>query len=196
MELLNKDCEQLQSESAKDDVEVIKKLSDSKFDILVLNLRLEENNGYEIFAKSQMIYPKIKAIVFSYHLSQNEITFLTKAGVSGLITKNAELEEFKTAINIVNHGGFYIHKELRKNRTTSVPSNSIDEITINTTSELTEREKEITKLICQQLTSKEIAEKLFISELTVNNHKAKISKKLNIKNSIGIAIYAIKSQLF
>ena len=62
--------------------------------------------------------------------------------------------------------------------------------------DLSEREKDVVKLICQEFTNKEIADKLFISPRTVESHRQRIVEKLGVKNSIGIVVYAIIHNIF
>jgi two-component system response regulator NreC len=59
----------------------------------------------------------------------------------------------------------------------------------------TEREKEIIRLICQQLTAQEIADKVFLSKRTVEGHRTKILEKMNVKNTAGVVIYALRHRL-
>ena len=62
--------------------------------------------------------------------------------------------------------------------------------------ELSEREKDVVRLICQEFTNKEIAEKLFISQRTVESHRQRIIDKLGVKNTVGIVIYAVINDIF
>jgi len=62
--------------------------------------------------------------------------------------------------------------------------------------ELSEREKEVVKLICQEFTNNEIAEKLFISPRTVESHRQRVLEKIGAKNTVGIVIYAIINNIY
>ncbi len=108
-------------------------------------------------------------------------------GVKGFILKDADNSELKTAVRDILNGKTYFSQELllRLIRSKQTPAN------IN----LTSREQEILELICQGLGTAEISAKLFLSDRTIDNHKANLFAKTGCKNSLSLVIFAIKNNL-
>jgi DNA-binding NarL/FixJ family response regulator len=119
------------------------------------------------------------------------IVDMMKAGASGYLLKNAEPEEIIEAISTVYHKGFYFNehlsitliKQLVVNDQAEQPNNKAD---------LNEREIEVLKLVCQECSNQEIADKIFLSVRTVEGYRARLFEKTNSKNLVGLVIYAIK----
>jgi len=110
-------------------------------------------------------------------------------GVHAFLLKNTEPDELERAINSIVDKDFY-HNDwvvsiMRKNVKAQRPTFSNDF--------LTDREKQIVQLVCRELSSKEIADRLSISERTIENHRSAIMKKLGVRNTIGLVHYAYQS---
>lgn len=139
-----------------------------------------------IFAK----YPEVKVIVLTMHDSEKYILHMMEMGVHAFLLKNTEPEELELAINAVVEKDFYhndlvasvLRKNLREKKHGHRPSFN--------TIELSEREKEILMLVCQEMTIKEMSEKLSLSENTVRNHRTNIMEKVGVNNMVGLVKYA------
>ena len=110
------------------------------------------------------------------------------AGAAGYVFKDSPKEELQLAIKTVYGGKKYFNQKLF-DILLNVESNG------KTESVLSSREKEILKLIAEEYTNPEIAEKLFLSVRTVDTHRQNLIQKLNVKNTAGLVKYAIKSGL-
>ena len=110
---------------------------------------------------------------------------MIRNGAMGYVTKNSSKQEMYDAIRSVMKGEKYICAEIQKNITNQMLVDEDD----NKLSKLTEREIEIIKLIKNGSTNKEIAEILFLSPRTVETHRARILKKLDLKNSLSLVKY-------
>jgi len=110
---------------------------------------------------------------------------MMRNGAMGYVTKNSSKQEMYDAIKSVMNGQKYICAEIQKNITNQMLVDEDD----NKLSTLTEREIEIIKLIKNGMTNKEIAEQLFLSPRTVETHRARILKKLDLKNSLSLIKY-------
>lgn len=131
------------------------------------------------------------------HDSQRHIFHLMELGAHAFLLKNAEPEEVEKAIESVIINDFYQNKlvveALRKGTT---EKNKTDfKTTFGSSRGLSDREKEILLLICDQLTTKEIANLLFISEKTVENHRGRMMEKLGVRNTVGLVRYAYEHGL-
>lgn len=164
-------------------------------EIFFIDIQMQPMNGFELVEKIKISHPSIKIIILSSHYSQNFIGYMLKLGVAAFLPKNANLETLTLAIDKVNQHGFYFSDQEQiqivnyiqnKNKTNTNRSVSIA---------LSERETEITQLICQELTTQEIADKLFISKRTVDTHRQNILDKIGAKNIAGIVLYAIANQI-
>jgi len=140
-------------------------------------------------------YPDIKLIILTMHDSGKFILHMMEMGVHAFLLKNTEPDELEKAIYSVAEKDFY-HNELvasvlRKDVKDKIPKNK----PLFHHGELTEREKEILLLICQELTMKEIGVKLFLSENTVRNHRVNIMEKVGVHNIVGLVKFAYETGL-
>ena len=169
--------------------ELIELLDENPADIVVLDISMPEMDGVEVTKIIRKKYPNLKILILSTHSNSQIIAKLIRLGANGYLLKNAEKDELLYAIKKINSSENYfsqevttIHKEFESNLKNNLSS----------TTELSNREKEILILIAKQLTAAEIAEKTFISLNTVNTHKRNLLSKLNVKNTAGLVKYAIE----
>ncbi|HEX3025504.1 MAG TPA: response regulator transcription factor, partial [Chitinophagaceae bacterium] len=133
-------------------------------------------------------YASIKIIIISLYHHKHLVLELLKYGVKGFVTKNIEAEELVNAISLVYNNQFYIESGIISNPDTSIKNqNEIQNDFI-----LSEQQKQILKLCCQDYTYKEIAEIMNIGIRTVHDHRDRLCEKLNINTRIGLIIYAIQ----
>jgi DNA-binding NarL/FixJ family response regulator len=159
-------------------------------DVVIVDLQMPVMDGAE--ASSQIIqkYPDLKIIILTMHDSNKFILHMMELGVHAFLLKNTEPDELEKAIYAVADKDFY-HNELvasvlRKN----VKDKKSGQRPLFQQAELTEREKEILLLICQELTMKEIGQRLFLSENTVRNHRVNIMEKVGVNNIVGLVKFA------
>lgn len=169
--------------------ELIDLLDDNEADIVLLDISMPEMDGVEVTKIIKKKYPELKIIILTTHSNSHIIAKLNRLGVDGYLLKNAEKDELLYAIKKVNSGENYFSKEvaeIQKDFESNLKKS------LSSTTELSNREKEILILIAKQFTAAEIAEKTFISLNTVNTHKRNLLSKLNVKNTAGLVKYAIE----
>lgn len=171
--------------------EELKKITED-IDVLILDVEMPEMDGLEVLKILQIKSPRIKTLVLTMHNEDELIYGLVKLGAKGFLPKNADIEEVIDAIDTLFINELYFSEEISKILIKNVVK-KVDPKLTYTLSPLTEREKEIIKLICNEKSSKEIADALFISTRTVNSHKANIFEKTKAKNSAGLVIYAMRN---
>ncbi len=177
-------------------VDLLKKLEsdDGLPDIIISDLKMDEMDGVETAAQLKKRYPKIKIIVLSSYYKQSFLGYMMKAGVNAFLPKGIAPDVLLEAVRSTYSKGFFFLEEqidvMRNQITTKAPKPKFTE-----EEKLTKREHEVLELICQQFTTQEIADKLFISERTVEGHRNNLFLKTKVKNVAGLVIYAVQKNL-
>lgn len=187
-----------------EDMEVAGTLSDSRHamdflaahevDILVTDMNMPYSNGIDLTLKVRSCYPDLKILMLTVNDTAETIREAFQAGISGYITKKANKEELTRAFSTILQGERFFSDDVMK-ELLSPPMMVNEEADLQDLKALSARELEVVRLIAQEYSSPEIAERLFISPGTVENHRHNILQKLGVKNSIGIIKYAIKYRL-
>jgi len=182
---------------ADDGEDMLEKLATSKVPVHValIDINMPRMNGIECMQRIRSSYPEIKNVVLTIHEEESYINRFIEAGANAYLVKNTSIEEVESAIRNVVKNDFYfndttmraMHSYMQKKQK---QKNAISERGITT------RESEVLKLICKEYTSAEIAEKLFISESTVNGHRNNLLLKIGCKNTAGLVLFAIKNSIF
>ncbi|TRX35519.1 response regulator transcription factor [Flavobacterium sp. ZT3R18] len=177
--------------------ELLDKLSMSSevISICLIDLNMPILNGIETMKQVRKLYPSIKNIILTIHEEEKYIHKLIEEGANAYLAKNTEPDELEKALHAVINQDYYfndasikaMHNNLQGKKNKFIHTASID---------LTRREKEILHLICQEFTSQEIAQKLFISDSTVNGHRNNLLLKIGCKNTAGLVLFAVKNELF
>lgn len=164
-------------------------------DILLMDMNMPGMDGLELNKIIREKYPEIKVIVLSVHAQGTLIAKLIQSGASAYLVKNCDREELMLAIKSTFSTGYYMNKQtliaLQENNKISSKSHHFSTLPIN----LTDRELEVLKLICDQYASAEIAEKLFLSTRTVEGHRNHLLTKTESRNTAGLVLFAIRHQL-
>lgn len=152
--------------------------------------------GLEVTNAIKAHYPSIKIIILSVHDDDNFIAELILSGAHGYLVKNSDPQEVHDAIVAVHTQGSYINKRSLTALQKRASGNKGDKAKLDGNIQLTKREVEILRLVCQEFTTEEIAEKLFISVKTVNSHRNNLLQKTGCHNSVGLVNFAVKNKLF
>jgi DNA-binding NarL/FixJ family response regulator len=158
-------------------------------DILVLDVILPKIPGAEVLRQVMPKLPNLRVLAISAHDDPSLLREMLACGAHGFVEKSAPLETFSEALREVADGKSYFGP-----RITEILRDHL----LNPERErphLTAREREIIQLVAQGLSSKEIAAQLKVSSRTVENHRANIMNKLNIRDAVGLTRYAIKAGL-
>ena len=158
--------------------------------IVLLDYMMPLMNGNEVCVWIKINRPLIKSIIVSQFDDQHTIRKVKKNGANGYLLKDTSLGDLKKAILSVHQNKDYYKTLLPLLGSENNLNNDYQEVIEG--DELTEREKEIAKLICQELSYKEIATQLDISTRTVETHKNRILKKIGSTKLTGIVVYATK----
>lgn len=179
-------------------IEVVAKVNSSNFalshirnapvSLMISDYSMPDMNGLELVKQAKILDPNIKIIILSMHEDRELVHDLLREGIDGYVLKKYTHQELLQAVNVVMQGGQYWSPEINKILIRGI-SKSDEEPT------LTEREMEVLKLLVQELNSREIAEKLFISERTVETHRKNLLRKTNSSGTVGLVKYAYTNNL-
>ena len=187
----------LTADNGPDFIEDLGKLSEDDFpDIALIDVQMKPMNGFELVEILKEKYPDLKIIILSSHYKTSILGYMVKLGVSAFLPKNSNKKTFIEAITMVDKNGVFFTAEDHQMLFTYMNSSAKKKSLFETEDELSEREKDVVKLICQELTNNEIGEKLFISPRTVESHRQRILEKIGAKNTVGIVIYAIVNNIY
>lgn len=157
-------------------------------DVLILDIQMPGKKGTELAGIIKKKYPAIKIIVLSNVEVMTQIKRMLQLGCMGYLLKNVDSETFVTAIRTVHGGEQFIYEELRKQLVNNLftPAHFI---------KITRREKEILQMIAEEMTTQEIANKLFLSHHTIVNHRNSLLQKLSVRNTAGLVKKAVEEGL-
>lgn len=165
-------------------------LNENSVDVLLTDLYMPKMTGMELTQKVKKRFPNIKVLALSVSYDVSIVHDLIDAGISGFIIKTIGREELIEAIKTIAQGNIYFSREVSNEILRSLSNRSEEEVY-----HLTEREIEIVKLIAQEFSNAEIANKLCISERTVETHRKNIYRKTNTKTIVGLIKYAVEHKL-
>ncbi|MEJ2006351.1 MAG: response regulator transcription factor [Cyclobacteriaceae bacterium] len=155
-------------------------------DVVMLDINMPEMNGIETTRYIRNEFPDLQVLILSMHDTPEFIRNVINAGASGYVLKNADKQTLLEAIRKVASGKNFFSDDVVRNIMDSYKDSDKPRSV-----EITDREREILKLIAEGLTTNEIADKLFISVHTVNTHRKNLLSKLDIKNTASLVRYAI-----
>ncbi len=165
--------------------EVLQLLEMNSVDIVISDINMPGMDGIKLSKEIKKKYPQIKIIILTMLNDGNIIATMLKNGIAGYILKDTGKDELLFALTTVARGESFFSKEVHSTLVTSMMPD-IKSKSNNILVELSERELEILKLIAEENTQQEIADKLFISPHTVIFHRRKLLYKFNVKNTAGL----------
>lgn len=176
---------------------LIKKLRASSQlpDLLLIDLNMPIVNGIDACKVIQKEFPDLKYIILSTYYSKAYILNMIELGAAAYLSKNATPEDMQTTIQQVLENGFYYDKNVMNVIRENMIKKNKPSFRTPFGISLTEREEEVLQLICEEYTTAEIAEQLFISKRTVDGHRNNLLQKLDCKNTAGLVIVAMQEQL-
>lgn len=177
---------------ANDGDECLRKLEETKPQVLLLDINMPKKNGIEVLKEIKKRNIDVKVLILTVH---NEVEYLIKAvdiGVDGYILKDSESAELKRAINVVLNNESYIQPALIPTLNNRLVARDLDKDKIES---LTARELEVLIQVANGMFNKEIATSLNISERTVKNHISNIFRKIDVSDRTQAAVFAIKNNI-
>jgi two-component system response regulator NreC len=180
----------LEAENGKD---LLSQMKETRIDIAFLDYKMPILNGPETARAIAKSFPQTKILFISMYNEEEFIVSAIESGANGYITKDEDVDEIELAIQSLMSTGYYMNDQTSRLLLGNLLSNgTLDPKFKENKDSLTELEIHVMKLICQEYSTKEIAESIHRGMRTVEGIRSTILKKTGAKNSNGIVMYAVK----
>jgi len=171
--------------------DALRLVREEAWDVVVLDLTLDDRSGLEVLKELKQIRPKIPVLILSMHSEEQYARRAFKAGAAGYTTKDSPRAELVKAVNRVIEGGRYVSPAMAEKLIVDIERGS-DKPVHET---LSDREFEVMRLIASGKTVGEIAELLSLSDKTISTYRARLLEKMHMKTSAELTHYAVQNKL-
>jgi two-component system, NarL family, invasion response regulator UvrY len=190
-QIIAKQSDMAVTEEAASGPEVLNKIRDASYDVVLLDLSMPGRSGLEILGEIKRERPDLHVLILSVYAESLYAVRALKAGASGYLTKDSAPEQLVEAIRKVARGGKYISPTLAERLAYELESDSDKP----PHEKLSDREYQVLCMLASGKTVKEIAEELSLSVPSISTYRARVLEKMNMKNNAELAHYAIRSGL-
>ena len=180
---------------AVDGLEALRMVKHLKPDLMLLDLSMPRMNGLSVLLDAKTYQPDIKILVLTIHQSETYVLETFEAGADGYCSKNDSREELLVAIDSVLAGKIYLSPLIARNVLEGFLTKRARQKSETTWENVTQREKEILKLLAEGYTNSDIGDMLCISVKTVEKHRSNIMAKLDLHNVAQLTVLAIEKGL-
>jgi two-component system response regulator NreC len=164
-------------------------------DLLLMDLSMPRMSGMDAISEIKKRFPATKIIALTVHKTEEYLMATLQAGVDGYVLKDATHDELVMAIHNVMAGKPYLSPGISGKVIEGYLEGKEGSLSVSSWQKLSQREREVLKLIAEGYKNKEIAEELCISLKTVEKHRANLMKKLDLHNAAGLTVYAVEKGL-
>jgi DNA-binding NarL/FixJ family response regulator len=178
--------------TASNGSDFLMKLENGIPDVVLMDIRMPMMDGIETTKRAIDKYPEIKIVALSMFGEEEYLESMLNAGAKGFLVKNTGMDELERAVKTVHQGRSYFSSELLSILMDLLKNPKKDEEKEDLV-QFSKRELEILQLVCDGYTNQEIADELFISQRTVDGHRANIISKAGVKNTAHLVTFAIKN---
>lgn len=178
---------------AENGEELIRMIPDVLPDVILMDLRMPGTDGIQATQLIRQNYPDIRILVLSMYDDEKFIVHLMEIGASGYLLKNAEPEEIRSAIEAAYANGYYFTDMINRAMLKKIVTRKQFTPTFNQEIQLTDREAEVLRLICEEYTAPEIARMIYLSPRTVEGIRSRLIEKIGVKNTAGLVMYAVRN---
>ncbi|MCU7919567.1 MAG: response regulator transcription factor [Candidatus Thiodiazotropha sp. (ex Dulcina madagascariensis)] len=173
--------------------DAIRRVVELKPDLVIMDLSMPGLNGMDAVREIKERMPEVKALVLTIHNEEEYVLASLKAGANGYVLKDATHNELMVAAERVLDGKTYLSAEITEKVVNSyLHSNSVNQEPVTRWDTVTQRERQILKLIAEGHTNKSMADYLCISVKTVEKHRANLMKKLDLHSVSALTTYALE----
>ncbi|MCK9241321.1 response regulator transcription factor [Desulfocurvus sp.] len=163
-------------------------------DMALVDISLPDINGIRLTRELKQVVPGLRVVIVSMHSKIEHIAEAFKAGASGYLVKESASDGLLKGLDTVARGEYFLDSSVSPTVVESLMASPLQKGVSRDADygTLTPREQEIMRYLAEGLSSKEIAEKLFISPKTAENHRANLMKKLNLHSNVELIRYAAR----
>lgn len=180
---------------AGDGQSLLRLVEERQPDMVLTDIKMPILDGITATRALLRMHPHLKIIALSMFEEENLIVDMLEAGAKGYLLKNADKQEILQAITTVLEGNIFYCKHTTAHLASLIVKSKFDPQKKDPAVLFTEREREIIRLICLQHTAQEIGDLLYISKRTVEGYRTRILEKMDVKNTAGVVIFALKHSL-
>lgn len=162
-------------------------------DVILMDLKMPLMDGMEATKTIRKKYPDTKVLVVSMYEDDKFIIHLMEIGANGYLLKNAEPDEIRRSIYAVYENGYYFNDLVNKALLKKLVLKNNLKPSFNRDIDLTEREHEVLKMICEEKTAAEIAKEIFLSPRSVEGIRQRLIEKIGVRNTAGLVMFAVKN---
>ncbi len=173
--------------------DLVKALETATPDVILMDLKMPLMDGMEATKIVRKKYPAMKVLVVSMYEDDKFIIHLMENGANGYLLKNAEPDEIRRSIYAVHENGYYFNDLVNKALLKKLVLKNNLKPSFNQNIDLTEREQEVLKMICEEKTAAEIAKEIFLSPRSVEGIRQRLIEKVGVRNTAGLVMFAVKN---
>ena len=182
-------------QEAENGEELLAGIEASQPDVILMDLRMPGKDGVETTKIISKKYPHIHILILTMYEDERFVIHLMENGANGYLLKNSEPAEIKKAILEVHVKGYYLNNFVNRillkkshQKAKAIPS-------LNSEIQISEKERQVIRLVCMEYTAQEIAKEMGISPRTVEAIKDRLMERFGVKNSVGLVFFAMKNSL-
>jgi DNA-binding NarL/FixJ family response regulator len=190
-QIITKQADMVVAEEAATGADVLNKIGEASYDVVLLDLSMPGRSGLEILGDIKRVHPETRVLILSVHAESLYAVRALKAGASGYLSKESAPEQLVEAIRKVSRGGKYISQSLAERLANELEGDSDKP----PHEKLSDREYQVLCMLASGKTVKEIADELSLSVPSISTYRARVLQKMNMKNNAELAHYAIRSGL-
>jgi DNA-binding NarL/FixJ family response regulator len=177
---------------ADDGDEALKKASQYKPHIVIMDIGMPKMDGIEATRQIKERVPDTEVVILSMHAKKAYIDQVLKAGAKGYVLKDSDEDNLIAALNTVHNGGYYLDSPIADQVLSGYFGGKTKRDLQEQADPLSEREKEVLRLLAEGHSNQEVANILCISRKTVENHRANIVRKTGVQGQVGLTKYAAR----
>ena len=178
-----------EADNGDEALEAVKKY---KPEIVVMDIAMPKMDGIEATRQIREQFPDTEVVILSMHAKKAYIDQVLKAGAKGYVLKDSDEENLLSAIDTVHNGGYYLDSPVADQVLSDYFRDKSKRELKKQSGPLSERERQVLRLLAEGHSNQEVADTLYISRKTVENHRANIVRKTGIQGQVGLAKYAAR----
>ncbi len=175
--------------------ELLQRITGIEVDVVLMDVEMPDVDGIEATRLLRDAKPDVRVVILSAHNEKSMILHAIDNGARGYLLKDSDPDDVVDAINSVVQNGFCFNSDISHLLLRGIVEKDKFQSTFNPLPQLTDREMEVLQLICQELTTNEIGDKLFLSPRTVETYRKNLLEKIGARNTVGIVLFALKHGL-